>query len=430
MTHNLARQPIPVVVQQHAEESAMLRHVRSVLVRAPHVKLSHLRRLDDRIAAHLDGLAVAGRYGTGLCTAALERAGAGEVFALAVRVIDERDDRAIQRLVALAAALPDARRGLLSAFGWVSASLLQGLVHPLLASGDAPARELAVGACRLHRADPGPALQAALDDPAPLVRAAAWRAAGELGRTDLLDRALASLADPDDDVAFQAAACALLLGNGDAALDALEALGQREGPLRERAQELLLVAAGFQRARDILRRQAKAAAPKGAHRRRLIRACGLAGDIRFVPWLVEAMQDDVFARIAGESFSLITGADLAALDLERKPPQHVPGGPSDDPADDDVAMDPDDSLPWPDRERVQRWWNEHADGMPANARCFMGRPPTPGHCADILREGLQRQRILAAQLLCLRTPGTRLFPVCAPSWRQQRMLAGQVTFVH
>ena len=430
MTHNLARQPIPVVVQQHAEESAMLRHVRSVLVRAPHVKLSHLRRLDDRIAAHLDGLAVAGRYGTGLCTAALELAGAGEVFALAVRVIDERDDKAIQRLVTLAAALPDARRGLLSAFGWVSASLLQGLVHPLLAAADAPARELAVGACRLHRADPGPALQAALDDPAPLVRAAAWRAAGELGRTDLLDRALASLADPDDDVAFQAAACALLLGNGDAALDALEALGQREGPLRERAQELLLVAAGFQRARDILRRQAKAAAPKGAHRRRLIRACGLAGDIRFVPWLVEAMQDDVFARIAGESFSLITGADLAALDLERKPPEHVPGGPSDDPADDDVAMDPDDSLPWPDRERVQRWWTEHADGMPANARCFMGRPPTPGHCADILREGLQRQRILAAQLLCLRTPGTRLFPVCAPSWRQQRMLAGQVTFVH
>lgn len=427
----LARQPIPVVVQQHAEESAMLRHVRSVLVRAPHVKLRHLRRLDDRIAAHLDGLAVAGRYGTQLCMAALEQAGAGEVFALAVRVIDERDDRAMHRLVALAAALPDARRGLLSAFGWVSGSRLQGLVASLLASGDAPSRELAIGACRLHRVDPGPALADALDDRSPRVRAAAWRAAGELGRTDLLDQALASFGDADDEVAFQAAACASLLGNGDAALDALDAIAHREGALRTRAQEWLLVAAGFERARDILRRQAKAAAPEGAHKRRLIRACGLAGDIHFVPWLVESMQDDAFARLAGESFSLITGADLSALDLERKPPEHVSGGPSDDPANDDVEMDPDDSLPWPDPARVQRWWESHAAGMPADARCFMGKAPSAEHCEEILREGFQRQRILAAHLLCLRLPGTRLFPFCAPSWRQQRMLdADRVTFVH
>ncbi|MCK7500241.1 MAG: hypothetical protein MZW92_65540 [Comamonadaceae bacterium] len=38
------------MIQQHAEESAILRNVRSVLVRAPHVKLRHLARLDERIA--------------------------------------------------------------------------------------------------------------------------------------------------------------------------------------------------------------------------------------------------------------------------------------------------------------------------------------------------------------------------------------------
>ena len=71
------RPPIPVVVHQHAEESALLRHVRSVLVRAPHVRLRHLRRLDDRISAHLDGVAVAGTYGHSVCQAALERPGRG-----------------------------------------------------------------------------------------------------------------------------------------------------------------------------------------------------------------------------------------------------------------------------------------------------------------------------------------------------------------
>ena len=150
----LERPPIPVVVQQHVEESAHLRHVRSVLVRAPHVRLRHLRRLDDRIAAHLDGLAVAGKYATTLCTAALERTGAGEVFALAIRLLDERDERGLDRLVALAAALPDARRGLLSAFGWVSAAQLRGIVQPLLASADAHRRALAVDACPGWTPDP------------------------------------------------------------------------------------------------------------------------------------------------------------------------------------------------------------------------------------------------------------------------------------
>ncbi len=425
MTHNLARPPIPVIVQQHAEESAMLRHVRSVLVRAPHVKLHHLRRLDDRIAAHLDGLAVAGRYGTQLCMAALERPGAGEVFAFAVRAIDERDARLFDHVVALAAALPDARRGLLSALGWTSAPQLQGLIPALLASGDATRRELAIGACRVHRADPGAALFKALDDPDPALRAAALRAAGELGRTDLLDHTLAALADPVEEVVFRAAASACLLGDRDRAPAALEAIAQGDAKFRDRASALLLLAVDFERGRDIVRRVAKVPAPPALSRRRVIHGCGLLGDARFVPWLIESMADDGFARIAGESFSMITGADLAALDLERRPPEGVSTGPDDDPDDDNVAMDEDDSLPWPDRERVQRWWAVHAAQMPVDRRCFMGAAPDAAHCGAVLRDGAQRQRGVAAQHLVLQAPGRPLFPVCAPSWRQQRRLAAQ-----
>ena len=420
----LERPPIPVVVQQHAEESAMLRHVRSVLVRAPHVRLRHLGRLDERIAAHLDGLAVAGRYGTALCTAALERAGAGEVFALAVRVIDERDDAALGRLVALAGALPDAQRGLLSAFGWVSPAQLQGVVQPLLASPDAHRRALALAACRLHRVDPGAALARALDDPAAVLRAAAWRAAGELGRTDLLPRARDALADADEDVAFHAAAAACLLGERTAALDRLEALAGGAGGHVQAARALALQAADFERARAMVRRLARAGAEDAARKRAVIAACGLLGDTAYVPWLVECMEDDLYARLAGESFALITGADLAALDLERKPPEHVPGGPTDDPDDDNVALDPDESLPWPDRERITRWWQAHASALPVHGRCFMGRPPAAAHCAEVLRDGFQRQRIVAARWLVLLAPGTRLFPLAAPTWRQERLLAG------
>ena len=149
----------------------------------------------------------------------------------------------------------------------------------------------------------------------------------------------------------------------------------------------------------------------------------MLGDVHFVPWLVELMDDDRLARLAGESFSLITGADLAALDLERKPPQNFESGPNDDPEDDNVALDEDEGLPWPDRDLVHRWWSAHDGALPHDTRCFVGAPPSAEHCMRVLREGFQRQRIVAAQLLCLLAPGTSLFAVCAPAWRQQRQLA-------
>lgn len=120
---------------------------------------------------------------------------------------------------------------------------------------------------------------------------------------------------------------------------------------------------------------------------------------------------------------MITGADLAALDLERKPPQGLAPGPTDDPEDDDVALDEDDSLPWPDAALVQRWWAAQSARWPAGVRSFVGAPATPEHCERVLREGYQRQRIVAALQRCLLHPGTPVFPVAAPAWRQQRRLA-------
>jgi hypothetical protein len=106
----VARPTIAAVISQHAEDSAALRHVRSVLVRAPHVKLHHLRRLDDRIAAHLDGLVVAGPDGWKLAVAALESPGPGEAFAAAVLAILDDNASALDKLLALAEAHPAGSR--------------------------------------------------------------------------------------------------------------------------------------------------------------------------------------------------------------------------------------------------------------------------------------------------------------------------------
>ncbi|MEY8689199.1 MAG: TIGR02270 family protein [Leptothrix sp. (in: b-proteobacteria)] len=424
---------------QHAEEASHLRHVRSVLLRSPHVQLHRLQRLDDRIAAHLDGIAVAGDFGLKLCLEALETPSAGVVFTLAVRALELKDAALLQRLFAIVAAEPAAERGLLSAFGWVPAQPLQGVIRDLLRSGDAAQRAAGLAACVMHRVDPGAVLVAALADQDARLRVRALRVAGDAGRVDLLPQVLAACAAEDEAQRFWAARSALLLGDRSAAaLAVLNGLADESGTWSDAAAEWLLKVVEVDGARQHLRlwsERAKVAGPAepagAAARRRLIRRCGVAGDAFFIPWLIGQMADLQVSRLAGEAFTLITGADLARLDLERKPPEGASdglyGGPNEDPDDNNVALDEDESLPWPDPERVQGWWQANqarfTTTSSAGRRVFMGEAPSPAQSLKVLREGGQRQRIAAAQWLGLLAPGTRLFQTAAPAWRQQRWLA-------
>ena len=414
-----ARAPIAAVVQQHVEEAALLRSTRSFLTGAPHVKLHHLRRLDDRIAAHLDGLAVAGEAGWRLAEAALENPGQGEVFAATVRAIEDRKASALDRLLALAETLPGARRGLVSAFGWVSAHSLRGITKALLDSPGAFARQVGLAACAMHQVDPGAALTAAVFDPDAGLRSRALRSAGEQARRDLLPACRDAFADADLGVRFNALRSALLLGERDAAPGLLNALAIAPGPYRVASLRLLLKVVATAQWQAVL----KSLAQDPVQVRVLIQAVGVAGDPHYVAWLIKQMDELELARLAGESFSLISGVDLAALDLERKPPEGIELGPNDDPNQTDVAMDEDDSLPWPDPVKIAAWWKANAARFAAGTRHFLGEPPTPVHCLTVLKTGYQRQRIAAAHYRCLLRPGTPLFGTNAPAWRQQRALA-------
>ena len=409
---------VAIVVQQHAEDTAVLRHTRSVLVRAPHVKLLHLARIDERIAAQLDGLAVAGDNGAVLCDAALEMPGVGEVFAGAVGAVTRKDRARLDKLFSLAGAETEVKRGLISAFGWVSAYDLKGTVAELLAAEEPIHQEVGIAACIMHRIDPGTILAQAIGDPDVALRARALRAIGEAGRRDLLNDCLRHLRDEDATSRFCAAASALLLGDRDRSLGVLGDFAAHPGPCREHALRLWLMATDLPSSHRML----KTLAREPADRRPLIQGVGIAGDVQLIPWLIGLMADDKVARLAGESFSTITGLDLGYLDLERNPPEDFESGPTDDPDDPNVDMDPDESLPWPDQSKIQSWWNANGSSLRAGVRYFMGEPVSPSHCHRVLREGYQRQRRVAAGYLCLLAPGTPLFPTAAPAWRQARWL--------
>ena len=413
------RAPVPVVVQQHAEDAAMLRNTRSVLVSAPHVKLHQLRRLDDRLAAHLDGLAVAGEYGSQLASAALDRPGRGEVFTATVRAIEDRDVLGLDRLLAIAEAVPESLAGVISAFGWVTGASLHGITKSLLDSPSALRRQVGLAACEMHQVDPGNSwIQTALQDKDAALRARALRSIARLGQVDKVSACIGAMADKDSRCAFEAARAAALLGNRGASLAALHAIATAPGPWRSAALQMLLKLQESDDAHATL----ETLAQESACVRLLIQGIGVAGDPHYVPWLIQHMPDLKLTRLAGESFSLITGLDLAYLDLERKPPEGVAIGPNDDPDDDNVAMDEDDSLPWPDVDKIAAWWQSNRQHFAPGTRYFMGEPPSTAHCLGVLRSGFQRQRVAAATYLCLLEPGKKLFNTAAPAWRQQQLL--------
>ena len=409
------------VVRIHAQEAAGLQDTRTALVRAPQVNLLTLHRADDRLAAHLDGLAVAGEQAWPFCEALLETPFSGAAFVAAVRAIDDQHEERLDRLFVLAEAAPEARRGLISAFGWLERTQLRGVVAELIKTRDGLKRTVGLSACAMHRVDPQGALTDWLADPNPKFRARALRAAGELGRQDLRAPCAATIVDEDPDCQFWGGWSAVLLGNRDRALEAVRAMGHAPGPHRARAFRLALHAMSASDAEGLLRELAR----EPANLRWVIQGSGIIGNPGHVPWLIGHMNKPETARMAGEAFTLITGADLDALQLWRAQPEDFESGPSEDPNDENVEMDPDEGLMWPDHEKVQEWWVANGSRFQKGTRYFMGAPVTREQCTGVLKNGYQRQRILAAHHLCLLEPGTPLFNTSAPAWRQQRLLVGK-----
>jgi len=400
------------LVQRQAEDLAVLGNVRLQQVSAPHVALRHLRRLDDRIAAHLDALVVAGEAGRRMVATLLADVGPGEVFAATLLALVDGDAAALERLLALAEAVPAGEPGLLAAFSFVSPRFLTGTVMECLQSSHAFRRRVGIATCALHGVDPGHALLEALDDDDAGLRVTALRIVGECGVRERLDACLRALDNDDPAVRLAAARSAALLGATDAGVAALTPVALQAGPAQADTLRLVLALSDPAAANRLLATLARAPASSRA----LIRGAGMSGDPHYVPWLIRQMHDVTVARLAGESFTLIAGPDLAWLDLERRTPppaQHD---------DDDAQMDEDDGLPWPDPDGIEAWWRASGPRFQAGARYFMGAPPTVAHCRTVLRDGCQRQRDAAAEYLCLLQPGTGLFQTGAPAWRQQRWL--------
>jgi uncharacterized protein (TIGR02270 family) len=408
---------IPFVIEQHVEDAAFLHGVRTALAKAGHVRVKELATFDARLSAQLDAIAVAGEAAWRFCDVALESPSPGAVFMGTVRAIEEHHQQRLIRLLALAEASLSLLGGLSSAFGWVSQSSLQGSVVSLLRDQQPFRRLIGLTACGMHRVDCGLVTGPWLQDTDAKVRARALRTCGETGPDRVVPALSDALRDEDTDCRFWAAWSTVLLGQSGGALETLVRTALADGPHQERAFRFALQAMDRTDAHSFV----KDLAGESSETRRVIQGSGLIGDPGYAPWLIDQMSNPQVARLAAESFSLITGIDVAELQTNK--PEDFQSGPNDNPDDDNVDMDPDEGLPWPDPDKIEKWWAANAHRFQPGVRYFMGAPVTKPHCIDVLKNGYQRQRILAAHYLCLLEPGTPLFNTSAPAWRQQRLLA-------
>jgi uncharacterized protein (TIGR02270 family) len=412
---------IPHIIEQHAEEAAFLWLLRDRAVSAPHYSLKDLAKLDGRVEAHIDGLRIAGDYGWQVVQTNLAAKESGEVFAAGVLALEGNEIDRLNLLYDAVEECPETVRGLISAFGWVDPQHLRGKVNGLLMSQNPFRREVGIAACAIHRVDPGRFLEQSLSDDDLSLKARAARTAGELGRVDLKSVLLDWIGHPDAGVGFWSAWSAVLLGDRGKGLHSLRSRIVDGAEFSMPALNLVLRVLEPSQVKELL----TVLATHDDRIREAVAGAGITGDPAYLPWLIKQMEVPKLAKVAGESFSFITGVDIAYHDLEGELPKDFGTGPTENPEDDNVAMDPDEDLPVPDPILIDRWWRQHQQDFQIHVRHLSGRPVNRASCQEVLKTGKQRQRRAAALELALVSPEAPLFETRAVGKKQQSRLSSQ-----
>ncbi|ORM45594.1 hypothetical protein B6D51_24430 [Pseudomonas chlororaphis subsp. chlororaphis] len=411
------------MIDQHAEEAGFLALLRDQAMRAPHYDLDDVGKLDERIEAHLDGLRIAGLPGLDAVLQQLSPHAQGEVFAATVPAFETGNIAAMATLAEQVRTREGSERFMAAALGWLDWERVSPWIERMLASPEPLFRRLGLAACGMHRRDPGSALLAGLSHADPGVLARAARTAGELRRRDLMSAIRAHRQHQDAATRFWANWATAQMGDEEA-LEPLRQFAEQPGEFQYRA---LCVWLAWQK-REHSIAWIRQLMQNPGQRRIGIQAVGLLGDPVSVPWLIQQMSDLPYARVAGEAFSLMTGADLALLDLELQDLPDFDAGPNDDPEDANVAMDPDENLPWPDPKLIAAWWQAHAGDFQAGVGYVLGLRQNESSYWQALIQGQQRQRIAAACGIARLRPTEVLFPTSAPAWRQKALLGEPAAF--
>ncbi len=392
--------PYNDIYEQFVEQASFLWVLRSIAVEDPHYDVESLLELEQRIEAQLDGLMSSVEVAWEICLQALEHEEPGEVFTSAVIAFRSHDSVKIQKAIEAGLSSDETAKGLISAMGWLPGILVHPWIKKFFSSKDLDHKYLALAACSVRRENPGEYLNNILDrDDCKNHRklyARALRLIGELRRLDLMPYLNEALSSEHKDIRFWSNWSAILLGNR-AAVKNLESFIFEQGTHQINAIDIAFRVLPVEQARNWVSRLAGDKEQKRA----VIKSTGILGDPHAVNWLISKMSEPLEARLAGEAFTLITGIDLEENELVADIIPVVSPQPNDDVDDEDVSLDDDENLPWPNQEKITSLWMSLGSGFISGQRYFMGKSISENSLNRIIINGYQRQRHAAAMELAL-----------------------------
>lgn len=426
---------IAIVVTRHLEEVATRWWRReSAYIAHWRTRFDELVEFDQLIDAHLDGLREAGSLGMELAEKALAHKApdlSGDIFAAYALALLAQDELAVRHFFKCTDAMPDKALALAGVFAWSDTPMVAQVLQAHVNAPNWHWQDAALAQLHVHGLNGGTVLRSHLKTAPNSLSARALRTAGECGRTDLLpdiqcwltlqDVALSkpsAAAAPDVPppdaypIRFWAAwSCVLLGDRQELVIRILQATLQQgaDPTLQLAALRLLCLVLPESYLADYLQYLSR----NHFNPSLLLLAIGWSGNVGYADWLIEQMRIPARARMAGEAFRLITGFDMEENDaVLEEPPEAAPA---------DVAP-PDKFYPYPDAAQVTAWWHDNAPAYEAQPRLLLGEPITLPWLDEILDEGEQAHRELAALHRALLRPGVCLLPTHAHAMVQWQRL--------
>ncbi len=394
------------VIEQHAAEAAFVWFLRDRAVASPQYRVADLKRIDNRIEAHLDGLRIAGEAGWEIAwKQAEETPEPGSLFVIGVLAFESGLPERINQVLSMAMQKPAFGRAVTSGIGWLPAAIATSRLTTIVSHPSPQVRRIGLAGYAVHRLNPGTALEKALGDADFDLRARALKMVGEMGYIAWLPLLKKQLSIAHLPCRFQAARSAALLAGDAAAIAELQTIALIESGYRQRAVEIVVRRLDIAAAHRWL--AMLNSLPGGE--RLAIQGMGIVGDPASISRILEAMAKPALARVAGEAFTFITGCYPGDQNLEGRRPEGFDAGPNEDALDENVAMDPDEGLPWPDPVKIERWWATNQNRFVKGVRHLAGRPISTESLHDIIATQRQRLRLAAAFELLIRNPKQLMF---------------------
>lgn len=395
------------IAEQNASEAAFLWLLRSQAVTSSQYYPFDIRELEGRIEANLDGLSAVGELGWQVCADQLVYEEPGEIFTAAVVSLRSRNAARIKMVCELALTTPEMTKGLISALGWIETDIAKFWMQRFLSVSDPKYRMLGLAACSVRREDPGKYFLLILQDPDlekyPVLHARALRLIGELNRNDLVPALNAAMNTDDPIVKFWANWSLALFGNQASVIN-LKPYLMEDSKLSNKAVQLVFSLLPINEGRKWIGELAT----KPELKRIMIKAIGILGDPHAIPWLIQQMTNDEMARIAGWAFSQISGIDLESSNLVNEQAEDIETGPTDAAEDENIEMDEDEDLPWPNAQKISRLWQVHHQLLQPGLRYFQGQEVTKQVLAHIFVSANQQQKELAALQRAIHDKNTML----------------------